>query len=180
MLEVSLLGAGTLLCLDGMRGQWSNDKSKQQMSAPPPPVLHARGNPQHSLAECLGQVSSYPQSPLPYTAYSWKLAPILVETRPIPSPQSPLPYTHGNSQHPYRTLGRLGEVLPFLRCSLPYTALLETRSILAGRSDILRPGEILFSGFPKRGRRYGIVRPVRDWRLVHGGDRGGRGGGRRR
>ena len=43
MLEASLLGAGTVLRLESdayMRGQWSNDYGKQQVS-PTPPHPHA-------------------------------------------------------------------------------------------------------------------------------------------
>ena len=37
MIEVSLLAVGTVLHVEGMRGQWSNDEGKEQMSPPPPP-----------------------------------------------------------------------------------------------------------------------------------------------
>lgn len=39
MLDVSLLGVGTVLRLEGMRGQWSNDQGKLQTSTPLPPPL---------------------------------------------------------------------------------------------------------------------------------------------
>ena len=40
MLDVSLLGVELCSVWKGMRGQWSNDKGKQQMSTPPrPPSL---------------------------------------------------------------------------------------------------------------------------------------------
>ena len=44
MLEASLFRAEAVLRLEGMRGPWSNDYSKQQMSTPPPSPPHPSCN----------------------------------------------------------------------------------------------------------------------------------------
>ena len=58
MLEVSLLGVGTMLRLEEMCGQWSNNQGKPQMSTPSSPPSTVSGGPSRKGCVVNGQMTN--------------------------------------------------------------------------------------------------------------------------